>query len=25
MNSCFSASETGEWSSSDRTALSYLY
>jgi len=25
MNSCFSASESGEWSSSDRTALSYLY
>ncbi|NMO13638.1 protease [Pyxidicoccus fallax] len=25
MNSCFSSSESGEWSSSDRTALSYLY
>ncbi|AKJ02036.1 dual-action HEIGH metallo-peptidase [Archangium gephyra] len=25
MNSCFRASETGEWSSSDKTALSYLY
>ena len=25
MNSCFRSSETGEWSSSDRTALDYLY
>ncbi|MCY1075905.1 zinc-dependent metalloprotease [Archangium lansingense] len=25
MNSCFSSSETGEWTSSDRTALAYLY
>jgi len=25
MNSCFSATESGEWSSSDRTALDYLY
>jgi len=25
MNSCFRATESGEWSSSDRTALSYLY
>jgi hypothetical protein len=25
MNSCFRASESGEWSSSDKTALSYLY
>jgi hypothetical protein len=25
MNACFSATESGEWSSSDRTALDYLY
>ncbi|RKH13614.1 protease [Corallococcus sp. CA053C] len=25
MNSCFRSNESGEWSSSDRTALSYLY
>jgi hypothetical protein len=25
MNSCFRSSESGEWSSSDRTALDYLY
>lgn len=25
MNSCFRATESGEWSSSDKTALSYLY
>ena len=25
MNSCFSSTESGEWSSSDRTALDYLY
>jgi hypothetical protein len=25
MNSCFRSSESGEWSSSDKTALSYLY
>ena len=25
MNSCFRSSETGEWTSSDRTALQYLY
>jgi hypothetical protein len=25
MNSCFSSSESGEWSSSDKTALDYLY
>jgi hypothetical protein len=25
MNSCFRSTESGEWSSSDRTALSYLY
>jgi dual-action HEIGH metallo-peptidase len=25
MNSCFRSSETGEWTSSDRTALDYLY
>jgi hypothetical protein len=25
MNSCFGSNETGEWSSSDRTALDYLY
>ncbi|NOK09701.1 zinc-dependent metalloprotease [Corallococcus exercitus] len=25
MNSCFSSNETGEWTSSDRTALDYLY
>ena len=25
MNSCFSSTESGEWTSSDRTALSYLY
>ena len=25
MNSCFTASETGNWTSSDRTALAYLY
>jgi dual-action HEIGH metallo-peptidase len=25
MNSCFRANESGEWSSSDRTALQYLY
>jgi hypothetical protein len=25
MNSCFRSSENGEWSSSDRTALNYLY
>jgi hypothetical protein len=25
MNSCFRSSETGEWTSSDRTALNYLY
>ncbi|WP_375742068.1 zinc-dependent metalloprotease [Corallococcus interemptor] len=25
MNSCFSSNESGEWSSSDRTALDYLY
>jgi hypothetical protein len=25
MNSCFRSSETGEWSSSDKTALDYLY
>ncbi|MFP2907107.1 zinc-dependent metalloprotease [Pyxidicoccus sp. 3LFB2] len=25
MNSCFSSNESGEWSSSDRTALNYLY
>jgi len=25
MNSCFRSSESGEWSSSDRTALAYLY
>ncbi|MFP2910510.1 zinc-dependent metalloprotease [Pyxidicoccus sp. 3LFB2] len=25
MNSCFSSTETGEWTSSDRTALNYLY
>jgi hypothetical protein len=25
MNSCFRSSETGEWSSSDKTALNYLY
>jgi hypothetical protein len=25
MNSCFRSSETGEWSSSDRVALDYLY
>ncbi|WP_171818263.1 zinc-dependent metalloprotease [Pyxidicoccus fallax] len=25
MNSCFSSSETGEWTSSDITALNYLY
>jgi hypothetical protein len=25
MNSCFSSTESGEWSSSDRTALNYLY
>ena len=25
MNSCFRSSESGEWSSSDRTALYYLY
>jgi hypothetical protein len=25
MNSCFRSNESGEWSSSDRTALNYLY
>jgi Dual-action HEIGH metallo-peptidase len=25
MNSCFRSTETGEWSSSDKTALGYLY
>jgi hypothetical protein len=25
MNSCFRSTETGEWTSSDRTALTYLY
>jgi Dual-action HEIGH metallo-peptidase len=25
MNSCFRSTETGEWTSSDRTALNYLY
>ncbi|PTL80324.1 zinc-dependent metalloprotease [Vitiosangium sp. GDMCC 1.1324] len=25
MNSCFRSSETGEWSTSDKTALDYLY
>ncbi|WP_375754470.1 zinc-dependent metalloprotease [Corallococcus exercitus] len=25
MNSCFSSNESGEWTSSDRTALNYLY
>jgi hypothetical protein len=25
MNSCFRASESGEWSASDKTALAYLY
>ncbi|NOK35299.1 protease [Corallococcus exercitus] len=25
MNSCFSSNESGEWTSSDRTALDYLY
>ncbi len=25
MNSCFRSSESGEWSSSDKTALNYLY
>ncbi|MGE6758363.1 zinc-dependent metalloprotease [Corallococcus interemptor] len=25
MNSCFGSNETGEWTSSDRTALDYLY
>ena len=25
MNSCFRSNETGEWTSSDRTALDYLY
>ncbi|HEX8824213.1 MAG TPA: zinc-dependent metalloprotease [Archangium sp.] len=25
MNSCFRSTESGEWSSSDKTALSYLY
>ena len=25
MNSCFRSSETGEWTSSDKTALDYLY
>ena len=25
MNSCFRSTETGEWSSSDKTALDYLY
>ncbi|MBN8233227.1 zinc-dependent metalloprotease [Corallococcus macrosporus] len=25
MNSCFGSNESGEWSSSDRTALDYLY
>jgi hypothetical protein len=25
MNSCFRSTETGEWTSSDRTALQYLY
>ena len=25
MNSCFGSNESGEWSSSDRTALNYLY
>ncbi|OJH35523.1 zinc-dependent metalloprotease [Cystobacter ferrugineus] len=25
MNSCFRSSETGEWTSSDKTALNYLY
>ncbi|OJT22972.1 protease [Archangium sp. Cb G35] len=25
MNSCFRSSESGEWSSSDKTALAYLY
>lgn len=25
MNSCFSSSSTGEWTSSDKTALNYLY
>ncbi|MGZ3386825.1 MAG: M57 family metalloprotease [Isosphaeraceae bacterium] len=25
MNSCFRANETGEWTSSDKTALKYLY
>jgi hypothetical protein len=25
MNSCFSSSSTGNWTSSDRTALNYLY
>jgi hypothetical protein len=25
MNACFRATESGEWSSSDKTALSYLY
>ena len=25
MNSCFSSSSTGTWTSSDRTALNYLY
>jgi Dual-action HEIGH metallo-peptidase len=25
MNSCFRSTESGEWSSSDRTALNYLY
>jgi uncharacterized protein YcfL len=25
MNACFRSSETGEWSSSDKTALDYLY